>query len=187
MFADADMLSDFLWVRSQDFFGQRLTQAWASNGDLVQNALEQAAGSADLISVRGRASFTRPFERVEKLRRAANTCRQGAGARATAARHRGKAHRAAGEGRRKAGVGARRTRTYVVISIGFNSAMPDPATGTGCSGDVGTTDASYAGWLLTTDDTCLQAGVVAHENRLDHLGGVGCAGQTHAARRLERL
>jgi ABC-type uncharacterized transport system involved in gliding motility auxiliary subunit len=72
VFADADMLSDFLWVRSQDFFGQRLTQAWASNGDLVQNALDNLAGSADLISVRGRATFTRPFERVEKLRRAAN-------------------------------------------------------------------------------------------------------------------
>jgi len=72
VFADTDMLADFLWVRSQNFFGQRLTQAWASNGDLVQNALDNLAGSADLISVRGRASFTRPFERVEKLRRAAN-------------------------------------------------------------------------------------------------------------------
>jgi ABC-type uncharacterized transport system involved in gliding motility auxiliary subunit len=72
VFADADMLSDFLWVRAQDFFGQRMTQAWASNGDLVQNALDNLSGSADLISVRGRASFTRPFERVEKLRRAAN-------------------------------------------------------------------------------------------------------------------
>ena len=66
------MLSDFLWVRSQNFFGQRLTQAWASNGDLVQNALDNLSGSADLISVRGRASFTRPFERVEKLRRVAD-------------------------------------------------------------------------------------------------------------------
>jgi ABC-type uncharacterized transport system involved in gliding motility auxiliary subunit len=72
VFADTDMLSDFLWVREQDFFGQRLTQAWASNGDLVQNALDNLAGSADLISVRGRASYTRPFERVDKLRRAAD-------------------------------------------------------------------------------------------------------------------
>jgi ABC-type uncharacterized transport system involved in gliding motility auxiliary subunit len=72
VFADADMLSDFLWVRSQNFFGQRLTQAFASNGDLVQNSLDNLSGSADLISVRGRASFTRPFERVEKLRRRAN-------------------------------------------------------------------------------------------------------------------
>jgi ABC-type uncharacterized transport system involved in gliding motility auxiliary subunit len=66
VFAHADMLSDFLWVRSQNFFGQRLTQAFASNGDLVQNSLDNLAGSADLISVRGRASFTRPFERVAK-------------------------------------------------------------------------------------------------------------------------
>jgi ABC-type uncharacterized transport system involved in gliding motility auxiliary subunit len=72
VFADTDLLSDYLWVREQNFFGQRMTQAWASNGDLVQNALDNLAGSADLISVRGRASFTRPFERVEKLRRAAD-------------------------------------------------------------------------------------------------------------------
>jgi len=72
VFADTDMLSDFLWVRSQNFFGQRLTQAFASNGDLVQNSLDNLSGSADLISVRGRASFTRPFERVERLRRRAN-------------------------------------------------------------------------------------------------------------------
>ena len=72
VFADTDMLSDYLWVREQNFFGQRMTQAWASNGDLVQNALDNLAGSADLISVRGRATFTRPFERVEKLRRAAD-------------------------------------------------------------------------------------------------------------------
>jgi ABC-type uncharacterized transport system involved in gliding motility auxiliary subunit len=72
VFADTDMLSDYLWVREQNFFGQRLTQAWASNGDLVENALDNLAGSADLISVRGRASYSRPFERVDKLRRAAD-------------------------------------------------------------------------------------------------------------------
>src|ERR1700683_1271421 len=72
VFADTDLLTDYLWMREQNFFGQRMTQAWASNGDLVQNALDNLAGSADLISVRGRASFTRPFERVDKLRRAAD-------------------------------------------------------------------------------------------------------------------
>jgi ABC-type uncharacterized transport system involved in gliding motility auxiliary subunit len=72
VFADTDLLSDYLWVREQNLFGQRMTQAWASNGDMVQNALDNLAGSADLISVRGRASYTRPFERVEKLRRAAD-------------------------------------------------------------------------------------------------------------------
>jgi ABC-type uncharacterized transport system involved in gliding motility auxiliary subunit len=72
VFADTDMLSDYLWVHEQNFFGQRVTAAFASNGDLVQNALDNLSGSADLISVRSRGSFERPFERVEKLRRAAD-------------------------------------------------------------------------------------------------------------------
>jgi ABC-type uncharacterized transport system involved in gliding motility auxiliary subunit len=69
--ADADMLSDFLWVRWQNFLGQRTASAWANNGDFVWNALDNLAGSSDLISVRGRASFLRPFERVDALRAAA--------------------------------------------------------------------------------------------------------------------
>jgi ABC-type uncharacterized transport system involved in gliding motility auxiliary subunit len=72
VFADTDMLADFMWVREQNLFGQRMTQAWASNGDLVENALDNLAGSTDLISVRGRATFQRPFDRVERLRRAAD-------------------------------------------------------------------------------------------------------------------
>lgn len=72
VFADTDMLSDFMWVHEQNFFGQAVAQAWASNGDLVLNALDNLTGSADLISVRGRETFTRPFERVEALRRVAD-------------------------------------------------------------------------------------------------------------------
>ncbi|MBV8877516.1 MAG: Gldg family protein [Gammaproteobacteria bacterium] len=72
VFADTDMLSDFMWVHEQNFFGQRMAQAWAGNGDLVENALDNLAGSADLISVRGRATFQRPFDRVERLRRSAD-------------------------------------------------------------------------------------------------------------------
>jgi ABC-type uncharacterized transport system involved in gliding motility auxiliary subunit len=71
VFADTDLLADNLWVNVQNFLGQRLVQAFASNGDMVQNALGNLAGSNDLISVRGRASYKRPFERVEKLRHAA--------------------------------------------------------------------------------------------------------------------
>ena len=69
VFADTDLLQDYLWVRVQNFFGQRVAQAMASNGDLIANALDNLAGSTDLISVRGRATFTRPFERVDALRR----------------------------------------------------------------------------------------------------------------------
>jgi ABC-type uncharacterized transport system involved in gliding motility auxiliary subunit len=72
VFADSDVLSDFLWVHEQNFFGQRMAQAFASNNDLLMNALDNLSGSPDLISVRGRATYTRPFERVEALRRSAD-------------------------------------------------------------------------------------------------------------------
>ena len=67
--ADTDVLQDFMWVRMQNFFGQRVASAIANNGDLISNALDNLAGSSDLISVRGRATFTRPFDRVDGLRR----------------------------------------------------------------------------------------------------------------------
>lgn len=69
--ADTDFLSDRLWVRTQDFFGQRLANAFANNGDFVVNALDNLLGSSDLIGIRGRATFSRPFTRVEDLRRGA--------------------------------------------------------------------------------------------------------------------
>ena len=65
---DVDMLDNQLWVQVQSFFGQRLANAFASNGAFVANALESLAGSSDLIAVRSRASFTRPFSRVDALR-----------------------------------------------------------------------------------------------------------------------
>jgi ABC-type uncharacterized transport system involved in gliding motility auxiliary subunit len=66
--ADVDMLSDTLWVQVQNFFGQQLASAFASNGAFVINALENLSGSSDLIGVRSRASYTRPFTRVEAIR-----------------------------------------------------------------------------------------------------------------------
>jgi ABC-type uncharacterized transport system involved in gliding motility auxiliary subunit len=70
--ADTDILSDMLWVRRQNVFGQPFAVAWANNGDLLANALDNLAGSQDLISVRGRQSFFRPFTRVDELRRQAD-------------------------------------------------------------------------------------------------------------------
>jgi ABC-type uncharacterized transport system involved in gliding motility auxiliary subunit len=69
--ADTDMLADPLWVRTQNVFGQRFAVAWANNGDFLANSVDNLAGSADLISVRGRQSFFRPFTKVDELRRQA--------------------------------------------------------------------------------------------------------------------
>ena len=71
VFAGSNMLADYMWVRQLNLFGQPLAQAWASNGDLVLNALDNLSGSSDLISIRGKAGFTRPFTRVAALRRVA--------------------------------------------------------------------------------------------------------------------
>ncbi len=66
--ADVDLLSDPMWVQVQNFFGQQLANAFASNGAFVINALESLGGSSDLISVRSRGSYSRPFTRVDALR-----------------------------------------------------------------------------------------------------------------------
>ena len=70
--ADTDLLMDYMWVQTRELFGQRVAQAFANNGDLVANILDNLSGSSALISVRGRASFSRPFERVEALKRQAD-------------------------------------------------------------------------------------------------------------------
>jgi ABC-type uncharacterized transport system involved in gliding motility auxiliary subunit len=70
--ADTDLLMDYMWVQQREILGQRVAQAFANNGDLVANILDNLSGSSALISVRGRATFSRPFERVEALRRQAD-------------------------------------------------------------------------------------------------------------------
>ena len=70
--ADTDLLMDYMWVQTRELLGQRIAQAFANNGDFVANILDNLSGSSALISIRGRASFSRPFERVEALRRQAD-------------------------------------------------------------------------------------------------------------------
>ncbi len=70
--ADTDLLMDYMWVQTREILGQRVAQAFANNGDLIANILDNLSGSGALISVRGRASFSRPFTRVEGLRHSAD-------------------------------------------------------------------------------------------------------------------
>jgi ABC-type uncharacterized transport system involved in gliding motility auxiliary subunit len=70
--ADTDFLMDYLWVQTRELLGQRIAQPFANNGDLIANVLDNLSGSSALISVRGRASFSRPFERIEALKRQAD-------------------------------------------------------------------------------------------------------------------
>ena len=71
LFADSDMLTDRLWVQRQPFFGQDIVSAFADNGSLAVNAVDNMMGNRDLISIRTRANSARPFGRVDELRVAA--------------------------------------------------------------------------------------------------------------------
>jgi ABC-type uncharacterized transport system involved in gliding motility auxiliary subunit len=69
--ADTDILSDLFWIRNKSYFGMDVPTPIANNGDFIVNTLENLSGSNDLGSLRTRGEYTRPFERVEAIRRQA--------------------------------------------------------------------------------------------------------------------
>ncbi|NKB82411.1 MAG: hypothetical protein GKS05_11090 [Nitrospirales bacterium] len=69
--ADTDLLQDRFWVQVQSFLGQRIGFPTAGNGSFVTNALDNLTGSNDLISVRNRGSFSRPFTHVRAIQQEA--------------------------------------------------------------------------------------------------------------------
>ena len=72
VFADSDLLTDRLWVQVTQFFGQRIPQPFANNGDLVINSMDNLSGGADLSSIRSRGRYSRPFTKVLTLQREAD-------------------------------------------------------------------------------------------------------------------
>lgn len=71
--ADSDVLSDRLWVQVQQFFGQKVAQPFADNGAFFVNGVDVLAGSPDLISVRSRGRFVRPFTVLQEMQRQAES------------------------------------------------------------------------------------------------------------------
>ena len=55
-----------------NFFGMRIAQPQANNGDMLVNAIDNLSGSSDLISLRSRGSFHRPFGYLDEIRRNAD-------------------------------------------------------------------------------------------------------------------
>ena len=72
LFADVDVLFDQMWVRSQNFFGRNVFSAFADNGNLITNLMDNMAGSPDLINIRGRKNSARPFTKVIELQKASD-------------------------------------------------------------------------------------------------------------------
>lgn len=71
MLADSDIFHDRFWARVQDFYGEKVIMPFADNLTLLTNIIDNLSGSSDLISVRSRGAYARPFEVVRDLQRAA--------------------------------------------------------------------------------------------------------------------
>jgi lysophospholipase L1-like esterase len=58
----------------------------------------------------------------------------------------------------------------VVVEVGYNNAMPDPETGIGCGGSIGTQTATeIAAWLRSTEPECLASGVATYGALYDQI------------------
>jgi len=70
--ADTDILTDYLWVQVLgQFQGQAVAQPFADNGNFFINTIDFLSGSSDLMNIRSRGTYSRPFTRVDTLRKAA--------------------------------------------------------------------------------------------------------------------
>lgn len=69
--ADVDFISDRYSVAAQNFFGTKVFSLLNDNQNLLQNMVENLMGSDDLIALRSRGRFTRPFEKVAAIEREA--------------------------------------------------------------------------------------------------------------------
>lgn len=65
--ADVDFLADRYSVQAQNFFGAKIVSLMNDNQALFQNAVENMLGSNDLISIRSRGQFSRPFTVVQHM------------------------------------------------------------------------------------------------------------------------
>ena len=69
--SDADMLADQFYVQKSNLFGLAISEMFNDNLNFLSNASEILTGSDDLIGLRSRGKFERPFTVVVKLKRKA--------------------------------------------------------------------------------------------------------------------
>lgn len=67
IFADVDVLSDRLWIQQSAFGAMKV----ADNVAMLTTAIDSYIGSGDLLGVRARGEYSRPFTRVEEIKRGA--------------------------------------------------------------------------------------------------------------------
>ncbi|NOT31641.1 MAG: hypothetical protein HOP15_14435 [Planctomycetes bacterium] len=72
VFSDADLLHDRWWMREIRIGSSVLVQPISENVDLLKNSIESASGGQDLLGIRTRGKTSRPFERVQEIKRDAD-------------------------------------------------------------------------------------------------------------------
>ncbi len=65
--ADSDLLYDGYYVHKQNFLGFDIARIFNDNLNFLLNACEMLAGSQELINIRSRGKFEKPFTRVLEL------------------------------------------------------------------------------------------------------------------------
>jgi ABC-2 type transport system permease protein len=68
LFSDVDFISDILAYREVPLFGKTIS---GDNSALLFNTIEDMSGSSDLIAIRSRGSFKRPFTVVDEIEKKA--------------------------------------------------------------------------------------------------------------------
>lgn len=69
VFADVDMFADRMWVEEMRLGNTLLGyRKLSDNADLLVNVIDNLAGTSDLLRIRARGAYTRPFTLVEKIR-----------------------------------------------------------------------------------------------------------------------
>jgi ABC-type uncharacterized transport system involved in gliding motility auxiliary subunit len=72
LIADVDTLADRMWIREQNFGGISLgSMKLGDNIDFLTTCIDIFSGSGDLLGVRARGEYIRPFSKVEDIQKAA--------------------------------------------------------------------------------------------------------------------
>ena len=69
--ADVDMISDGNYVEHKTYLGQSVSEPFNDNLNFILNACEVLTGNEELVNIRSRGKFERPFHKVMALEKAA--------------------------------------------------------------------------------------------------------------------
>lgn len=73
LMTDVDFINDYFAVDRVNFFGQQITQPKNDNLGFLLNMVDFLGGSEEMMQIRSRGKFSRPFDKILTLERAAQS------------------------------------------------------------------------------------------------------------------